>query len=220
MSGKTVSVEDLAKDIDNIFVTNRKAQEEKIDIPSFMKNLHKEITHNVLCKSLDTFELWPKIRNMDNLIKIVNELEKSYSSSSFSIEEYDSISSFIKCSFDELDISAIRSSIDKESERYKQRSEVLLEKESHRKSLQEKYHNTMTLLNQKALELQETHERRIREIRNEQAVEKIRLDALINDTPKQYKTELEELDNKIGLLKKCSHGFLYEGTVFTKIVKN
>lgn len=216
MTSKNISVEDLAKDIDGIFSSNRMAQEEKLDLQSYMRVVNKEVTHHVLCKSSNTFELWPKLKKIDNLVAVVNELEKTYPSSGFTVQEYDSISNFIKCSISESDADAIRSSYEKEVERYTVRSNVLKDMELHRKSLQSKYQTTMTLLNQKALELQESHEKRIREIKNEQAIEKIKLDAIISDTPKQYKTEINELDNKISMLRKCSHGFLYEGTVFAK----
>lgn len=213
---KEVSIDDLAQDIDKIFTKNRKVQEEKIDLESYMKTLVKDVVHNVLCKNNDTFELWVKLKNTDNLIVVVNELEKCYPSSSFAIHEYDMISNFIKCEMGELDISVIRAHYEKEYLRYSKRSEVLDELEKRSSELKQNYGSTMTLLNQKALELQEKYERKIRELRNEQALERIKIDNLIAETPKKYQDEINSLSEKIGQLKKCSHGFMYDSTVFVK----
>jgi len=213
---KEVSVDDLAQDIDRIFTKNRQVQEEKVDLSSYMKIVVKDVVHNVLCKNNDAFELWIKLKNMDNLIAVVNELEKCYPSSTFTIHEYDQISNFIKCEIGDLDANLIRAQYEKEYSRYTKRSELLDELEKRSSEMKQNYGSTMTMLNQKALELQEKYERRIREIRNEQALERIKLDNLIAETPKKYQDEITGLTEKIGLLKKCSHGFMYDGTVFRK----
>jgi hypothetical protein len=117
---------------------------------------------------------------------------------------------------DDLDVNVIRSQYEKEHTRYTKRSEVLEELEKRSSELKQNYSSTMTLLNQKALELQEKYERKIRDIKNEQVIERNKIDNLIADTPKKYQDEIAILTEKIGQLKRCSHGFMYDGTVFSK----
>ena len=211
---KEVSWDDVAAAIDKVFTANRQVQEEKIDLNAYAKVVIREAMHNILCKSNNVFELWLKLKSMDNLIAITNTLEKSFPSSKFTIQEYDALSSYIKCEIHEIDAETIRAQFGKEKSRYLKRAEVLKELESTRDSMKANFGSTMTILNQKALELQEHYERKIREIRNEQAIERIKLDNLLAETPKKYQEEINCITEKIATLKKCSHGFMYDGTVF------
>lgn len=213
---KEVSYEDLAQTIDQLFAKNRQSDEDKIDINAYSKVLVRESLHHIICKNSSIFDLWIKIKKANNLIKLVNDLEKQYPSSTFTIKKYDNISSYIACEIHPIDFNTTQISSKQERDRYIRRSEVLHELEVKQKTMKEEYVKAMTLLNQKALELQEKYEKKIRELKNQQALERIEIDNIINSTPKRYEEEMNTLTETIALLKKCSHGFMYEGTIFTK----
>ena len=213
---KEVSCEDLTNTINQLFAKNQQDGEDKIDIPAYIKTVVRESFHQIICKNNATFELWIKIKKPVNLIKLVNELEAQFPSSNFTINNYDSLSNYIKCEIHQVDYDITRLNIQSERERYIRRSDVLHELESKQKTMKEEYVSTMTVLNQKALELQEKYEKKIREIRNQQALERIEIDNIISSTPKRYEEEMNNLTEKITMLKKCSHGFTYSGTTFDK----
>ena len=213
---KEVSCEDLTNTINQLFAKNQQDAEDKIDIPTYIKTVVRDSFHQIICKNNTTFELWLKIKKPANLIKLVNELEAQYPSSNFVIKNYDSISNYIKCEINQVDYDITRHNIQSERNRYIRRSDVLHELESKQKIMKEEYVSTMTILNQKAIELQEKYEKKIREIRNQQALERIEIDNIINSTPKRYEEEMNNLTEKITMLKKCSHGFAYSGTTFDK----
>ena len=93
---------------------------------------------------------------------------------------------------------------------------MILELEQKHAKLKDEFSKTMTILNEKLIQLQERYEKKLRELNNERVVEKNQLDNLMLETPKKYQESIEESAKTIAALKKCSHGFMYESSVFAK----
>jgi hypothetical protein len=211
---KEVSYDDIAQTIDQLFAKNRRRDEENIDLNVYAKVVIREIQHHVLCKNSKIFDLWLKIKDTDNLITITNKLSEFYQASKFTIVDYDELVSYVKCEMHDIDVDIIKMKENEEQLRYLKRSEVLKELEEKNTRLKDEYGKTMTMLNEKSLEIQEKYEKKLRELKNEQAIEKIKLDNIIAETPKKFQDNIKDITEKIALLKKCSHGFMYDGTVF------
>ena len=195
--------------INNLFAEKQNDLEKTIDIKKYGEALVREVNHRVLCKKLTSFELWLKVTNKDNIAAVVSILKQVFVHSTFIVRTNDVVSKYIACDMHIDDVNVINTKLDSEQQRRDIRMDVIEQLSAKQKTLQEDYDHKMTLLHQMALDLQKKRDREIAEVHARYLNDRKEIENKMNNYPKECKETLEEIEQKLTLLKKCSDGFSY-----------
>jgi len=205
---------ELEDQINKIFSTSQDTLEQTIDIKTYAQTLIKEVNHQVLCKNSTEFELWLKISSPNNINAVLDELKMVFSHSSFKHRSNDSVSNYIACRIDGKDAVVLQKNQDSERRRFESRRDVIELLKTKNQVIQKEYDEKMTLLQQLALDLQKKRDRELAEVHCRYLKDREEIENKMNTYPKECKNTLDEIQHKLGLLKKCSHGFNYDSTIF------
>lgn len=207
-----MSIEDR---LNNIFVEKQELFENELNIDNYILSLVKEINHRVLCKNSDNFELWLKINKPENIKIITHALIKVFQSSTFTHKSPGLVVNYILCEINVIDIALINNkSYDNERNRYEVQTDILKQLTAQRTQVLSTHEEKMNNYQQAAFDLQKKRDKEIAEAHSRYLIAKKEIEDLLSICPKEHTNTMNELNDQITLLSKCSHGFNYSGTVF------